>query len=99
MTTQIPRDFFAARRMGLEDEYFHKHDADLMAKLRAIFERKMDREQLQKATGIKNEEVLDRLLAVHAQGEMLLAFRLYPLVEVAWADGAADQREDRKSVV
>ena len=95
MTSQMPRDLFATRRMGLEDEYFHKQDAELMDKLRAVFERKMDREELQKATGIKSEEVLDRLLALHAKGEMLLAFRLYPLVETAWADGTADEREGK----
>jgi hypothetical protein len=93
MTTEIPRDFFAARRIGLEDQYFHQQDVDLMAKLRGIFERKVDREELRTATGIKSEEVLDRLLALHAKGEMLLAFRLYPLVEIAWADGVADARQ------
>jgi hypothetical protein len=93
MTTPMPRDFFAARRMGLEDEYFHHREAELMAKLRGVFERKLDREELRKTTGIKNEEVLDRLLALHAKGEMLLAFRLYPLVEIAWADGSADPKE------
>jgi uncharacterized tellurite resistance protein B-like protein len=84
---------FDARRTGFEAEYFHKKDAQLVEKLKAVFNRKMDREGLKQATGISNEEVLDRLLAVNAKGELLLAFRLYPLVEIAWADGKADPKE------
>lgn len=93
MTSAIPPDSFAARRLGLETEYFHKKDADLVGKLKKVFDRKLDREELRKATGIKSDEVLDRLLAVNAKGELLLAFRLYPLVEIAWADRKVDKRE------
>jgi hypothetical protein len=89
----LPNDAFDARRSGFETEYFHKKDAQMVEKLKAVFNRKLDREQLQKATGITNEEVIDRLLAVNAKGELLLAFRLYPLVEIAWADGRIDPKE------
>lgn len=94
----LPSDAFEARRVGLESEYFHKKDADLVGKLKTVFDRKLDREELRKATGIKSDEVLDRLIAVNAKGELLLAFRLYPLVEIAWADGSVDKRE-AKAVV
>lgn len=93
MSPNLPPDSFDTRRAGLEAEYFHKKDADLVGKLKTVFDRKLDRDQLRKATGIKNDEVLDRLLAVNAKGEMLLAFRLYPLAEIAWADGSVDKRE------
>ena len=86
-------DAFETRRSGFETEYFHKKDAQLVEKLKAVFNRKLDREQLQKATGITNDEVIERLLAVNAKGELLLAFRLYPLVEIAWADGKIDPKE------
>ena len=86
-------DAFDSRRSGFEAEYFHNKDAQLVAKLKAVFNRDLDREQLRKATGITNNEVLDRLAAVNAKGELLLAFRLYPLVEMAWADGHADPKE------
>jgi len=91
-------DAFDTRRAGFEAEYFHKKDAQLVEKLKSVFERKLGREELMQATGITNEEVLDRLLAVNARGELLLAFRLYPLVEVAWADGTVDPKE-AKAVV
>ncbi len=90
-----PSDAFETRRAGFETEYFHKKDAQLVGKLKAVFNRKLDREELRKTTGISNDEVLDRLLAVNAKGELLLAFRLYPLVEIAWADGKVDPRETK----
>lgn len=93
MTHTLPPDAFASRRVGLEAEHFHKKDAELVGKLKAVFHRQLDREELRKATGVKSEEVLDRLLAVNARGEMLLAFRLYPLVEIAWVDRKVDARE------
>ena len=89
----MPTDAFETRRTGFEAEYFHKKDAQLVEKLKKVFDRKLDRAELQKATGITNDEVIDRLLAVNAKGELLLAFRLYPLVEIAWADGAVDAKE------
>ncbi len=88
-------DAFDSRRSGFEVEYFHKKDQQMVEKLKAVFERKLDREALKKYTGVTNEEVLDRLLAVNVKGELLLVFRLYPLVEIAWADGAIDSRETK----
>lgn len=86
-------DAFDSRRTGFEADYFHKKDAQLVEKLKAVFNRDLDREELRKTTGISNNEVLDRLAAVNAKGELLLVFRLYPLVEIAWADGKIDPKE------
>jgi len=86
-------DAFESRRNTFEEAYFRKKDADLVEKLRAVFQTNRDREQLQSDTGITSEEVLDRLMAVQAKGEMLSAFKLLPLVEIAWADGTCDKRE------
>ena len=98
MSPALPPDAFSAREKGLEAEFFRKQDADVVGKLKEVFGRKLDRDELRKTTGIKSDEVLDRLLAVNAKGEMLLAFRLYPLVEIAWVDGSIDKRE-AKAVV
>ena len=91
-------DAFEGRRAGFEADYFHKKDAQLVAKLKSVFNRDQDREELRKSTGITNDEVLDRLAAVNAKGELLLVFRLYPLVEIAWADGKIDPKEARAVV-
>jgi hypothetical protein len=86
-------DAFEARRTGFEAEYFHNKDAVLIEKLRKVFQTRHDREELRRLTGITSEEVLDRLVAVQVKGEMLTAFKLLPLVEIAWADGKRDRRE------
>ena len=65
-------DAFESRRDAFESEYFHNKDVQLVEKLKGVFNRKLDREALRKATGISNDEVIDRLLAVNAKGELLL---------------------------
>lgn len=89
----MPQDAFDSRRNSFEERYFHTKDAELVDKLKAVFNAKRDREELRKATGIADDQVLDRMMAVNAKGEMLTAFKLLPLVEIAWADGSYDQKE------
>ncbi|MFO0828594.1 MAG: hypothetical protein U0572_10660 [Phycisphaerales bacterium] len=88
-------DAFDARRRGFEEEYFRTKDAQLVDKLKRVFLSKLDKEELRKKANITNEEVLDRLVAINVRGELLTAFKLYPLVEIAWADGKVDDRETR----
>lgn len=92
MTASSP-DPFDARRRGFEEEYFRTRDAELVDKLKTVFRSKLDREELRKTTGITSDEVLDRLVKAHVRGELLTVFQLYPLVEIAWADGTVDPRE------
>jgi hypothetical protein len=68
-------------------------DARLLQKLKKVFDKKVDKEGLRQATGITDELVLDRLVALNISGSLLEAFRLLPLVEIAWADGRVDKRE------
>lgn len=89
----MSHDAFAERAMSFEEGYFRNKDAELVDKLKAVFQSRLDKEELRKATGITNEEVLDRLVAVSAKGEMLSAFKLFPLVEIAWADGIVEKKE------
>ena len=89
------KDPFEARRKALEEAYFRKKDAQLVDKLKAVFHRTVDRESIRQATGITDERVLDNLVELSLSGEMMAAFRLYPLIEVAWADGGVDEREGR----
>ena len=85
-------DAFQTRGQSFEEGYFRNKDAELVDKLRAVFKTNVDREHL-RAAGIQDEAVIDRLLQISLKGEMLAAFKLYPLVEVAWADGSIDKRE------
>ena len=86
-------DSFERRRQALEEEFFKKQSQDLLEKLRDQMETEQPRAVLARVTGIKDDKVLDTLLSLNLSHETLAAFALYPLVEVAWADGRVDDRE------
>jgi hypothetical protein len=86
-------DALHKRQKALEEEFFAKKNQQLRDKLKATFDQEMTREKLKAATGITDPVVLERLIALQVRGETIAAFWLYPLVEVAWADGKLDGRE------
>ncbi len=94
----MAKDIFQKREMYLEEEYFRKKEFELLEKLKAVFQKKVDKESISKATGVTNEQLLDRLVAMQLNGELMGAFQLYPLVEIAWADGDLSESE-AKSVL
>jgi uncharacterized tellurite resistance protein B-like protein len=89
----MSKGIFELRRRALENEFFVKRDAMLLAKLRATFEKEHPRDTLKQLTGIQDESVIDTLVSLHVDRDTLAAFALYPLVEIAWADGKVDERE------
>lgn len=86
-------DALHKRERALEEEFFARKDQQLREKLKATFEQEVTREKLKDATGLTDPKILDRLIALQVRGETMAAFGLYPLVEVAWADGKLDRRE------
>jgi hypothetical protein len=86
-------DALHRRERALEEEFFQRKNQQLLDKLRATFDQEVTREKLQAATGITDPKVLERLIALQVRGETMAAFALYPLVEVAWADGKLDRAE------
>ncbi|MGH7133486.1 MAG: hypothetical protein ACREJO_16265 [Phycisphaerales bacterium] len=86
-------DAFDTRRNTFEEAYFRTRDAELVAKLQKVFDAKMSKEELRKASGVTDEAVLDRLAALNLRGETMTAFKLLPLVELAWADGKVTKDE------
>ena len=93
MTGPFSQDPFEARRLGLEEEYFRTKDVALVQKLKTVFDAKTSEAEIRAATGITSQAVLDRLAALQMHGAVLAAFKLLPLVEIAWADGSVDARE------
>ena len=81
------------RGRTLEDEFFRKEDQRFIQRLRELQEKAASLESLGKASGIKNEAILEKLLQLGVKAETVAALALVPLVEVAWADGAIDERE------
>jgi hypothetical protein len=86
-------DVFEMRRKGLEAAFFARRDRELIEKARATLEKDYPRESLKHLTGIEDDAVIDTLMQLHVNHDTLAAFALYPLVEVAWADGTIDERE------
>lgn len=89
----MPTDLFEQRRKGFEKEFFAKRDQQLIEKLRRVLEKEHPRETLKKTTGIEDDKIIDTLVALNVNHDTMAAFALYPLVEVAWADGKVDERE------
>jgi hypothetical protein len=90
-----PRDPEILRDRGksLEDEFFRREDQRLIQKLEQIRAAQTNREALAKAAGIRNPDVVEKLLQLGVKAETVAALALVPLVEVAWADGELDRRE------
>ena len=83
------------REAAFEANYFQKKDAELVRRLKAVFNKAIDRETIRATTGVTDEQVLDRLIDLNLSGEMMAAFELLPIVEVAWADGGGDKKKCR----
>lgn len=89
----MPSDAFADRARSFEEGYFRNKDAELVDKLRKVFETKRTKEEISKASGVTDDVVLERLMKANLRGQLMTVFKLYPLVEIAWADGSFDQQE------
>ncbi len=86
-------DAFIKRRQAFEEEFFNKYNQKLIDKLRVTLEKQHTREELEQLTGIHDPAVLETLMTLHVDKSTFAAFGLYPLVEVAWADGKVDDKE------
>lgn len=84
---------FAEARSSLEDAFFRKRDAELIAEMRRREQVQSRKKALAEVSGITDEAVLDQLVAHDIHAETLAAFTIVPLVEMAWADGAIQPAE------
>jgi len=83
-----------ARGHAFEQAFFrHAREADLVEQLRLRLREVAAREELSAASGITDEPILDRLAGLGVRAETLAALTLYPLIQVAWADGVMEDRE------
>lgn len=89
----MSHNVFDERRTALEEQFFAKHDAELVSKLKTEASAKATKEELRKLTGINNEQLLDTLVNLGIGGAATLVMSLYPIIAVAWADGVVDEKE------
>lgn len=81
------------RRKALEEQFFQKHEKELVAKMKDAAAKQSSKEELQKLTGISDEAVLEALANLKLGGAATLVMSLFPVIEVAWADGNLDAKE------
>jgi hypothetical protein len=86
-------DVFAQRKTGLEEEYFHKKEQELLERIRRRTALQDERETLAEAIGIADEEILATLGEMGYTRETVALLHLVPLVQVAWASGSVTPRE------
>lgn len=91
----MANDGMGKRGKGLEDEYFHRKEKELLEKLRQRREAEARMKELAAATGIPNDDILQTLQELGYTRETVSLLHLVPLLSVAWADGkvSAGERE------
>lgn len=86
-------DFNDSMAKKLDDHFFEKEDKKLIEHLKAMKKLKETKEALSSVSGIKNENIINKLFELNVRPETLASLSLVPLVEVAWADGNVDDNE------
>ncbi|HEX9813584.1 MAG TPA: hypothetical protein VGB31_01400 [Myxococcota bacterium] len=89
----MTKEFLGDRKKALEESFFARENAKLLDQLRAEKNTHEIREALAKVSGIKNNEILEKLCALGINADTWTAVSIAPLVEIAWADGKIDDRE------
>jgi hypothetical protein len=92
----MDKDIFKERERSLEEEYFRKHDAKLIEKLRERGKVEEIAEALALKLQIDDPALLQRIMALGVNHDTGPAFLLAPLVQVAWAEGGVTDREREK---
>jgi len=87
------KDIFKERERSLEEEYFRKHDAKLIEKLRERGKLAEITEALAVKLQIDDPALLRRIMDLGVTLDTGAAFLLAPLVQVAWAEGGVTDRE------
>ncbi len=80
-------------RKTMEDIFFYEQNRRLQEKRRQIQKLKETKANLAQVSGIRNDAVLDKLLALGIRPETLATLMAIPLIEVAWADGEMHDKE------
>jgi len=83
------------RKKALEDSFFAKENAKLLAHLREEQQKRAAKEGLAEISGLEDGALLDTLVSLDITPDTWAALALVPLVEVAWADGKMKDKERR----
>ena len=81
------------RQRALEDAFYREETESFRVQLELRRAEEDALEDLANASGINDEAVLRQLAGLGIRAETLAALTLIPLIEVAWADGEMDDKE------
>lgn len=88
MTHHSPKQWF-----NLEERFYNEIDSQLLDKLRSKMSQEKTAEDIMRLTGISDPELAGSIAELQVTVETLAAFRLVPLIAVAWADDRIDSNE------
>lgn len=81
------------RGRALENQFYEQENAQKLAAMKDKLAAAQTREELRKASGMSDDAVLDKLVALGLKTNTIAALSLVPLIEVAWADGMIQDKE------
>jgi hypothetical protein len=77
----------------LEEEFFFKENKKMAEKYRTMQQMKETKEALAAVSGIHDDLILEKFIALNIRPETLASISMVPLIETAWADGDVDPKE------
>ena len=87
------KDAFKERGRALEEEYFHRKERELIAKMRERAAAESERQRIGATTGVADAQLLQDLQELGYTAETISLLHLVPLVQMAWAEGSVSMRE------
>ena len=81
------------RGRALENQFYDKENQDKLAAMKDKLDTQRSKDELRKASGMSDDAVLDRLVALGLRANTIAALSLVPLIQVAWADGEIQDNE------
>lgn len=88
MSQNSPKQWF-----NLEERFFSEIDNKLMDRLRSEMNASQSAAEIMRVIGINDEKLAAEIAAMDITAETLSAFRLVPLIAVAWADDRVEESE------
>jgi hypothetical protein len=84
------------RHQTLEDMFFHEQDRRIIEERAKLQQLAQTKANLATISGIHDDGLLDKLIALEIGPETLTTLIGIPLIEVAWADGRMEDKERKK---
>ena len=81
------------RGRALENQFYEKENQQKLAAMKQKLDTQQSKDELRKASGMSDDAVLDKLVALGLRANTIAALSLVPLIQVAWADGTIQDNE------